>query len=187
MPFFALAMALFIAAGALRRSRRHRLCSARIPAREAMPFHIMRMSHTNLLIVWLLIGFMGCTYYLLPEEAETEIHSPTLAYVQLGIFVFAGAAALVGYQFGIHEGREFLEQPFWVKVLITISFLMFLYNGSHDRAQGPAHSDYHGADAGPVAGGDLLAVRLLQPGQPGAGQDVLVVRSCTSGSRASGS
>jgi nitric oxide reductase subunit B len=92
---------------------------------ELMPFHIIRMSHTNLLVVWLLIGFFGATYYLLPEEAETEIHSPMIAYVQLGIFVFAGAAALVSYQFGIHEGREFLEQPLWIKILLTISFLMF--------------------------------------------------------------
>lgn len=97
---------------------------------EVMPFHIVRMSHTNLLLVWLLIGFFGATYFLLPEEAETEIYSPTLAYVQLGIFVFAGAAALVSYQFGIHEGREFLEQPLWIKILLTISFLMFLYNGT---------------------------------------------------------
>lgn len=97
---------------------------------EAMPFHIIRMSHTNLLIVWLLIGFFGATYYLLPEEAETDIHSPMLAYVQLAVFVFAGAAALIGYQFGIHEGRHYLEQPFWVKVLLTLSFLMFLYNAS---------------------------------------------------------
>ncbi len=97
---------------------------------ESMPFHIIRMSHTNLLIVWLLIGFFGATHFLLPEEAETELHSPTLAYVQLGIFVFAGAAALISYQFGIHEGRHYLEQPFWVKVLLTISFLMFLYNAS---------------------------------------------------------
>src|SRR5690606_23896715 len=49
---------------------------------ELMPFHILRMSHTNLLVVWLLIGFFGSTYYLLPEEAETEIHSPMIAYVQ---------------------------------------------------------------------------------------------------------
>jgi len=103
---------------------------------EAMPFHIMRMSHTNLLIVWLLIGFFGATYYLLPEETENEIHSPTLAYVQLGIFVFAGAAALIGYQFGIHEGRHYLEQPVWVKVLLTISFLMFLYNASFTVLKG---------------------------------------------------
>ncbi|CAM3528157.1 cbb3-type cytochrome c oxidase subunit I [Halomonas lysinitropha] len=103
---------------------------------EVMPFNIMRVSHTNLLIVWLLIGFMGSTYYLMPEEAEREIHSPTIAYIQLAIFAFAGAAALVGYQFGIHEGREFLEQPFWVKVLITISFLMFLFNTSMTLLKG---------------------------------------------------
>jgi nitric oxide reductase subunit B len=103
---------------------------------EAMPFHIMRMSHTNLLIVWLLIGFFGATYYLLPEEAETELHSPMIAYIQLGIFVFAGAAALISYQFGIHEGREFLEQPLWIKILLTISFLMFLYNGSRTLMAG---------------------------------------------------
>ena len=103
---------------------------------EFMPFNILRVSHTNLLIVWLLIGFMGCTYYLMPEEAEREIHNPMLAYVQLGIIAFAGAAALVGYQFGIHEGREFLEQPFWVKVLITLSFLMFLFNTSMTLLRG---------------------------------------------------
>ncbi|MBF7054716.1 cbb3-type cytochrome c oxidase subunit I [Halomonas sp. KAO] len=135
LPFFMVAMALFalqIVFG---------LLAAAVYVwpnfmAEAMPFNIMRVSHTNLLIVWLLLGFMGSTYYLMPEEAEREIHSPTIAYIQLAIFAFAGAAALVGYQFGIHEGREFLEQPFWVKVLITISFLMFLFNTSMTLAKG---------------------------------------------------
>lgn len=135
LPFFMVAMALFalqIAFG---------LLAAAVYAwpgfmTEVMPFHIMRVSHTNLLLVWLLIGFMGCTYYLMPEEAEREIHSPSLAYLQLGIFAFAGAAALVGYQLGIHEGREFLEQPFWVKVLITIAFLIFLFNTSMTLLKG---------------------------------------------------
>jgi len=103
---------------------------------DLMPFHVMRMSHTNLLLVWLLIAFFGATYYLLPEEAETDIHSPMIAYVQLAIFVFAGAAALVGYQFGIYEGREFLEQPLWIKILLTISFLMFLYNTTRTLING---------------------------------------------------
>jgi len=88
------------------------------------------MSHTNLLLVWLLIGFFGCAYFLLPEEAETEIYSPKLAYLQLAIFAGAGAAALIGYQFEIHGGRHYLEQPVYVKVLLTISFLMFLFNGT---------------------------------------------------------
>ncbi|MCC5857768.1 MAG: cbb3-type cytochrome c oxidase subunit I [Ectothiorhodospiraceae bacterium] len=135
LPFFAVAMALFalqITFG---------LLAATVYVlpeflSEAMPFHIMRMSHTNLLLVWLLIGFMGCTYYLLPEESETDIHSPMIAYVQLAIFAFAGAAALIGYQFEIHEGRHYLEQPLWVKVLITVSFLMFLYNTSMTLLKG---------------------------------------------------
>ena len=41
----------------------------------AVPFNIARMVHTNLLIVWLLMGFMGSAYYLIPEEAQTELHS----------------------------------------------------------------------------------------------------------------
>jgi nitric oxide reductase large subunit len=31
-----------------------------------LPFNIVRMIHTNALIVWSLIGFMGATYFLLP-------------------------------------------------------------------------------------------------------------------------
>ncbi len=45
----------------------------------AIPFNVARMVHTNLLIVWLLFGFMGSAYYLVPEEAETELYSPKLA------------------------------------------------------------------------------------------------------------
>ena len=35
-----------------------------------IPFNVARMVHTNLLIVLILFGFMGATYYLLPEESE---------------------------------------------------------------------------------------------------------------------
>ena len=135
LPFFAVAMALFalqVIFGILAATV-YVLPEFMV---ELVPFHIMRMSHTNLLIVWLLIGFMGCTYFLMPEEAETEIHSPLIAYIQLAIFAVAGAGALVSYQFGIHEGREFLEQPLWSKILITISFLLFLYNTSMTLLRG---------------------------------------------------
>ncbi len=129
LPFFMVAMALFAAQILFGLTAGIVYVMPNFLA-EAMPFHIIRMSHTNLLIVWLLIGFMGCTYYLIPEETETETYSPKLAYISLAIFTFAGAAALISYQLGIHEGRHYLEQPLWIKVLITISFLMFLYNNS---------------------------------------------------------
>ena len=95
---------------------------------ELLPFNIIRMIHINALIVWLLLGFFGATYYLLPEEAERDIESPMLAYAQFWIFFGAAAVAVVGYLFRIHEGREFLEQPIYVKIALTVAFLIFLYN-----------------------------------------------------------
>ena len=88
-----------------------------------LPFNVARMLHTNSLIVWLLLGFFGAAYYLIPEESEREIYSAKLAYLQLAILVLGTAGVVVTYLFNLfdgnfllgNEGREFLEQPIWVK------------------------------------------------------------------------
>jgi nitric oxide reductase subunit B len=95
---------------------------------ELLPFNILRMLHTNALIVWLLLGFFGAAYYLIPEECETETYSVKLAYLQLVILVVGALGAVIGYVFHIHEGREFLEQPLWVKLGIVVAALIFLFN-----------------------------------------------------------
>jgi nitric oxide reductase subunit B len=108
----------------------------------AIPFNIARMVHTNLLIVWLLFGFMGSAYYLIPEEAETELYSPLFAKILFWIFLVAGAATILGYLLVPYAtlaewtgndllqtmGREFLEQPLPTKVGIVIVALGFLFN-----------------------------------------------------------
>src|SRR5680860_1155672 len=35
---------------------------------DVLPFGMTRAMHTNLLVLWMLLGFMGGTYYLVPEE-----------------------------------------------------------------------------------------------------------------------
>ena len=108
----------------------------------AIPFNVARMVHTNLLIVWLLFGFMGSAYYLVPEETETELYSPFLAKLLFWIFLVAGALTILGYllvpyaslaemtgnNFLATMGREFLEQPLPTKVGIVIVALGFLFN-----------------------------------------------------------
>jgi nitric oxide reductase subunit B len=108
----------------------------------ALPFNQARMVHTNLLIVWLLFGFMGAAYYLVPEEAETELYSPKLAVALFWIFLITGALTVVGYIFLRYAdlarltgdalfptmGREFLEQPTITKLGIVIVALGFLFN-----------------------------------------------------------
>ena len=108
----------------------------------AIPFNVARMVHTNLLIVWLLFGFMGAAYYLVPEESETELWSPKLAKILFWIFLAAGALTILGYLFVPYAtlarltgndlletmGREFLEQPLPTKVGIVVVALAFLFN-----------------------------------------------------------
>jgi nitric oxide reductase subunit B len=103
---------------------------------DLMPFNIIRMLHTNSLVVWLLLGFFGAAYFLIPEEAEREIHSPMLAYLQLAILLLGTAGVVVTYVFDLFhgnwllgkEGREFIEQPVWVKAGIVVAALIFLFN-----------------------------------------------------------
>ncbi len=108
----------------------------------AIPFNVARMVHTNALIVWLLMGFMGSAYYLVPEEAETELHSPKLALALFWIFLVAAALTVLGYLMVPYAtlakitgndllptmGREFLEQPTITKIGIVVVALGFLFN-----------------------------------------------------------
>jgi nitric oxide reductase subunit B len=107
------------------------------PLLNVLPFDVVKAIHTNLLLVWLLTGFMGAAYYLVPEESRVELHSVRLAYVQLAIWTAMGVTAVVGYVFRWTAGNKLLEQPFPLKVVIVIVMLMFLYNlGMTIRAGG---------------------------------------------------
>ncbi|MCQ1058643.1 cbb3-type cytochrome c oxidase subunit I [Photobacterium sp. ZSDE20] len=107
-----------------------------------IPFNVARMVHTNLLIVWLLFGFMGAAYFLVPEESQTELYSTKLANLLFWVFAIAGTLTILGYLLVPYStlseitgnkyfptmGREFLEQPTITKIGIVIVCLGFLFN-----------------------------------------------------------
>jgi len=107
-----------------------------------IPFNVARMVHTNLLIIWLLFGFMGASYFLVPEESERELWSPKLAIALFWIFLGAGVLTILGYLLVPYAalaeltgndllptmGREFLEQPTITKIGIVIVVLGFILN-----------------------------------------------------------
>lgn len=98
------------------------------PLLYVLPFDVTKVIHTNLLIVWVLTGFMGATYWVVPEESRTELYSTRLAYVQLGLWVVMGVTAVIGYLFRWGTGNKLLEQPLPHKLVIVLVMLMFLYN-----------------------------------------------------------
>lgn len=115
-----------------------------------IPFNVARMVHTNLLIVLILFGFMGATYYLVPEESERELWSPLLARIMFWVFAAAGVATILGYLLVPYAtlaeityntllptmGREFLEQPTITKLGIVVVALAFVLNITMTVLQG---------------------------------------------------
>ncbi len=93
---------------------------------EYIPFNTARAVHTNLLVVWLLSGFMGAAYYIIPEEAQRELVNVKLAYVQLISLALVGVASIVGFHFNYWEGRKFLEIPRPLDYLVVVNVLLFL-------------------------------------------------------------
>ena len=140
-PYFIAAIALFVGQiiFGLVMGVQYVICDFLFPA---IPFNVARMVHTNLLIIWLLFGFMGSAYYLIPEESETELFSPKLAIALFWIFLAAAVLTVIGYlavpyatlahitgnDYLPTMGREFLEMPTITKVGVVIVCLGFLFN-----------------------------------------------------------
>ena len=98
------------------------------PLLYILPFDVTKTIHTNLLIVWVITGFMGATYWLVPDESRTELHSTKLAYIQLVLWTGMGVAAVIGYLFRYGTGNKLLEQPLPHKLIMVVCFAIFIYN-----------------------------------------------------------
>ncbi len=95
---------------------------------SVVPFNTARATHTNLLVVWLLSGFMGSAYYIIPEEAERELYSVKAAVVQWASLVVVSVTAIIGFHFNWWEGRKFLEIPRPLDYLVVVNVLLFVGN-----------------------------------------------------------
>jgi nitric oxide reductase subunit B len=93
-----------------------------------LPFNTARAIHTNLLVVWMIFGFMGGTYYIVPEESGTELFSKKLANLQFWLLLLGGLVGVVGFLFGWTAGRPLLELPVELKWAIVIVVLIFIFN-----------------------------------------------------------
>lgn len=131
------------------------------PLRSFLPFDVSKAIHTNLLVVWVLMGFLGAAFYVVPEESEVELHSPKLAYWTLGLLAALGVTAVVGYLFGWTAGNKLLEQPLPIKLGIVIVMLLFAYNIVRTMAQGARVTATEGVLVGGLFGAALLYLPSL--------------------------
>ncbi len=107
---------------------------------EILDFSVNRMVHINAMILWMLFGFIGCTYWLLEDESGTEIVGLKLGVIGFWVLMAAVTIVVLVYllvQTGagndttlwlINEGREYIEAPRWADIGIVVVMLIFFYN-----------------------------------------------------------
>ena len=107
---------------------------------NTLDFSVARMVHINALIVWLLMGFLGCIYWLVEDEAGCNLVAARLAFANFWILTTAVTIVVAVYLFVqigpgelqtiwlINEGREYIEAPRWADIGIVICLLIFFYN-----------------------------------------------------------
>ncbi len=93
---------------------------------DFIPFNTAVTTHKNLLVVWILAGFMGSAYYIIPDEADHELWSVPLAKLQFWSFAIVGVVAVAGFHVGWWEGRKFLEIPRPLDYLVAGNVILFL-------------------------------------------------------------
>lgn len=103
-------------------------------------FNIAKILHIDVMVIWLLMGFMGAIYWFLPEEFGIE--AVGIRAAEMLFYVFCAAVAVVAIvlifvQYGgsdatalwlINQGRKYVEAPRWAAVGVVIIMLVFAYN-----------------------------------------------------------
>ena len=93
---------------------------------ELIAFNTATATHKNLLVVWMLSGFMGAAYFIIPDETDNELWSVPLAKLQFWSFAIVGVIAVAGFHVGWWEGRKFLEIPRPLDFLVAGNVILFL-------------------------------------------------------------
>ena len=68
-----------------------------------LDFSVTRMVHINAMVVWLLFGFIGAVYWLIEDEAETDLVAAKLA--QVNFWILTSAVGGCRARVSVHSDR----------------------------------------------------------------------------------
>jgi nitric oxide reductase subunit B len=107
---------------------------------QTLDFNVNRMVHIDAMVVWMIYGFIGSVYWLVEDEAGTELVGAQLANLNFYILTIAVGVVVAVFLFIqtgvgdmatiwlINEGREYIEAPRWADIGIVVCVLIFFYN-----------------------------------------------------------
>jgi nitric oxide reductase subunit B len=96
--------------------------------REHLAFQKIRPLHVYLAIAWLFTAAQGCIYYFLPRISGRELYWLKGGWLHFILQLFTSASIVIAFFMGHFGGREYLEFPPALGILIAISWLPFAIN-----------------------------------------------------------
>ena len=103
-------------------------------------FNIAKTLHIDTMVIWLLMGFMGAIYWLLPDEFGRDLSGIRAAEILFYVFCAAVAVVAVVFvfvQYGssnetalwlTNQGRKYVEAPRWAAIGVVVVMVVFAYN-----------------------------------------------------------
>jgi nitric oxide reductase subunit B len=95
---------------------------------DRLSFQQTRPLHVFLAVNWIFACVTGIMYQYMPEVAGKQLYSPLFAKVHFGLMSLTILIATVGFSMGSFSGREYLEFPPWVTIIIIAYWVLFCIN-----------------------------------------------------------
>ncbi len=96
--------------------------------KEQLSFQKTRPLHVYLVINFIFSTAAGCIYYFLPTASGKKLYSLKLGIIQFSIQVFILLIIVSFFFAGKFSGREYLEFPPWISLIILGSWILFMIN-----------------------------------------------------------
>jgi nitric oxide reductase subunit B len=92
--------------------------------KEKLSFAHMRPLHVFLVTQWISCAAAGSMYYFIPLAGKRKLYSPLLIKVHLLLQVFIVMVAVTDFLLGNFTGREYMEFPGWVVMLMITGWVL---------------------------------------------------------------
>lgn len=96
--------------------------------REHLAFQKVRPLHVYLAISWIFTAAQGCIYYFLPRISKRTLYWGQGAIIHFVLQTLTSLSIVIAFFCGYFGGREYLEFPPLMGVLIAVSWLPFAIN-----------------------------------------------------------
>lgn len=93
-----------------------------------LSFRHTRPLHVFLAVNWIFSCVTGIMYQYMPQVSGKQLYAPLLARIHFVLMSATIAIAVSGFCIGQFSGREYLEFPPWLTIIIIIYWILFCIN-----------------------------------------------------------